>query len=74
MLTKQQQRSLNSELGLAIAKRDWSEDPLSEFTVRCPVCRAEYHPKNYTGRWREYCSNACKQKAYRQRKKDERKS
>jgi hypothetical protein len=34
----------------------------------CEACGAEVFAKRYTGRPREYCSNACRQRAYRQRK------
>jgi hypothetical protein len=70
MLTKHQQQSVNSELGLAYAREHWAEDWRSELTRRCPVCGVKFPAFNYTGRPRKYHNDACKQKAWRLRKKD----
>jgi hypothetical protein len=37
----------------------------------CEVCAAKMITKRHTGRPRGYCSDACRQKAYRQRKRDD---
>jgi hypothetical protein len=34
---------------------------------RCEQCETTIHTRATTGRWRRFCTNACRQKAYRQR-------
>jgi ferredoxin len=34
---------------------------------RCEQCETTIHTRATTGRWRRFCSNACRQKAYRDR-------
>jgi hypothetical protein len=52
--------------GLARAKRERMLT-VDAHTSKCAVC-GNLIIQPYIGPWREYCKNACRQKAYRQRK------
>jgi hypothetical protein len=40
---------------------------LTQLLLLCPVCGAEVSPTGWRGPRRTYCSEACKQAAYRRR-------
>lgn len=62
------EHSRRVKIGQAAAKvRYETTRGAHHFTPPCPVCGERFVMDGYTGRWRTYCSNACRQKAYRRR-------
>lgn len=74
----QLQRLRNSVSDLLLTQADaelaavWSKlvdaEAMATHQTQCPVCQ-QWFFQDQTGRTGQYCSAACKQKAYRQRRK-----
>ncbi len=45
----------------------WMTLKLTQLSLLCPVCGADVPPSGWRGPRRTYCSEACKQAAYRRR-------
>ncbi|MEU6965026.1 hypothetical protein [Streptomyces chrestomyceticus] len=54
--------------------RQWAASVTSSLLISCPSCKYQFLPENILlvtgGRPQRYCSNACRQAAYRRRKKE----